>query len=109
MGALHPARRVPARSLEPSARKALETALVDPDRAIGSRFLYALQTVSADPKDRATNGQQTRQRVLAKLVAALSKKRGDPLSISLTTAANEAWNGTPLPSSTTDALVQQLI
>jgi hypothetical protein len=91
------------------AREALETALVDPDRAIGSQFLYALQTVSADPKARAANGQQDRQRVLEKLVAALSKKRGDALSISLTTAVNEAWNGTPLPSSTTDALVQQLI
>jgi hypothetical protein len=91
------------------AREALEAALVDPDRSISSRFLYALQTVSADPKDRAASGQQGRQRVLEKLVAALSKKRGDALSISLTTAVNEAWNGTPLPSSTTDALVQQLI
>ena len=87
------------------ARAALEAALIDPDHPIESGFLHALQAVGTDP----AQWQQNQQRALEGLVAALPRKRGPALSISLATAANEVWNFVPLAASTTDALVQQLV
>ena len=88
------------------ARESLGRALVDPDHPIDREFLNVLQVLDGDSKEHAY-GQ--RQQVLQELVAALPKKRGVALAISLTTAVNEAWNGVPLAASTTEALVRQLI
>jgi len=87
------------------ALEALDVALADPARAIDSRFMSALQSVGQEP----AQWQQSRQQAIERLVAVLPKKRDRALSISLATAANEAWNFAPVSASTTDALVRQLI
>lgn len=91
------------------ARAALQEALADPDRAIDGTFLYALTTINSDNNGGNTNWRETNQRVLEQLLAALPAKRGKALSVSLTTAVNEAWNGTALPQQTTDKLTAQLM
>jgi hypothetical protein len=92
-----------------AARDALEEALADPDRAIGGSFLYALQMINSEPGAGNTNWQTERQRAFEKLVAALPAKRGKTLSISLSAAVSEAWNGNVLPRQATDKLVNQLL
>lgn len=47
--------------------------------------------------------------MLAKSLLQATNKRGKALSISLSTAVNEAWNGNALPRQTTDKLVSQLV
>jgi len=92
-----------------AARSALEEALADPDRAIDGYFLSALRQVTSDFGAANTNWREDQQRAVEALIAALNTKRGKALSISLSTAANEAWNATELPKETTDKLVSQLI
>src|SRR5262249_14873385 len=80
------------------ARTALEEALADPDHAIESIFLNTLRTVSSDNNAVSyANWREAQQRVLEQLLAALPAKRGKALSISLSTALNEAWNLNALP------------
>jgi len=88
------------------ARTALEEALADPDRPIDSNFLYTLRTVSSDTN---TNWREAQQRVLEQLLATLPAKRGKALSISLSTALNQAWDLDALPQQTTEKLMAQLV
>jgi hypothetical protein len=92
-----------------AARSALEQALADPDHPIGGTFFNTLSIVNSDPAAANANWREDRQRALEELIAALSTKRGNALSISLSTAVNEAWNSTTLPKETTDKLASQLI
>ena len=92
-----------------AARSALEEALADPDHPINGIFLYTLRTVNSDPDIANANWRDGQQRAVEALIAALNTKRGKALSISLSTAVNEAWNSTALPKETTDKLVSQLI
>jgi hypothetical protein len=91
------------------ARSALEEALVDPNHPIDSNFLYALRMVSSDASAPNANWREAQQRVDEELFAALPAKRGKALSISLSTAVNEAWNGNAVPQQTQEKLVHQLI
>jgi hypothetical protein len=90
-------------------RSALEEALAAPDQPIDTNFLYTINMVNTDPGTPNTNWREDQQRVVEKLIAALPNKRGKALSISLSTAVNEAWNGTALPKELTDKLISQLI
>ena len=87
------------------ARTALEEALADPDHAIDGIFLSTLGNVNSDNHA----SRETREGALEQLLAALPAKRGQALSISLSTALNEAWNMDTLPPQTTDKLVAQLL
>jgi hypothetical protein len=91
------------------ARTALEEGLTDPDHPIDGNFLYALRMINSDPNAPNANWRETQQRVVEELVAALPAKRGKALSISLSTAVNEAWNGSAVPKQTQEKLVGQMI
>jgi hypothetical protein len=88
------------------ARTALEEALADPDHPVDGNFLYTFRTVSSDTN---SNWQEAQQRALEQLLAALPAKRGKALSISLSTAVNEALNLNALPQQTTEKLMAQLV
>jgi hypothetical protein len=94
-----------------AAYSALEDALKDPDRAINANFLYTRRMVSSDQNAPNPNWREAQQRVVEEMIAALPAKRGRALSISLSTAVNEVWNGNgnSLPQETTDKLVNQLV
>jgi len=92
-----------------AARSALAEALADSDHPINANFLYALRMVNSDPSATNANSREGQQRAVEELLAALPNKRGKALSISLSTAVNEAWNGDALPQQTTDKLVSQLV
>ena len=92
-----------------AARTALEEALADPDHPIDGRFLYTLRMVNSEPGATNENYREGQQRVVEELIAALNTKRGKALSVSLSTAVNEAWNSIALPKETTDKLVSQLL
>lgn len=91
------------------ARSALEEALADPDHPIDARFLYILRMVRSDPGTTSANWREDQQRGVEELFLALPNKRGKALSISLSTAVNEAWNGNALSQQTTGKLVNQLV
>lgn len=91
------------------ARSALEEALADPDHPIDSKLLYALRMINSDPNAPNANWREAQQRVAKELFAALPGKRGKALSISLSTAVNEAWNGNDVSQETQDKLVSQLV
>ena len=91
------------------AQRALQEALADPDHPIDGNFLYTLRMVNSDPSATNTDWREGQQRVVEELIAALNTKRGKALSISLSTAVNEAWNSVKLPKETTDKLVNQLL
>lgn len=91
------------------ARSALQDALADPEHPINTSFLYTLRIINADPNGTSANWREDQQRAVEALIAALPGKRGKALSISLTTAVNEAWNGDSVPRQTTDKLVNQLV
>jgi len=91
------------------ARSALEEALADPDHPIDGNFLYALRMINSDPNAPNANWREAQQKVAEELFAALPGKRGKALSISLSTAVNEAWNGNAVPQQTQEKLVSQLI
>lgn len=92
-----------------AARAALEEALADPDHPIGSTLLHALRTINSDTNDNNANWRETQQRVVEQLIAALPIKRGKALSVSLSTAVNQALDQSSLPRQTTDKLVGQLL
>ena len=91
------------------ARTGLEEALADPDHPIDSKFLYALRTINSDPNSPNANWRQAQQKVAEELFAVLPGKRGKALSISLSTAVNEAWNGNNVPRQTIDKWIAQLV
>ena len=91
------------------ARTALEQGLTDPDHPIDGNFLYSLRVINSDPNAPNTNWREAQQRVDEELFAALPGKRGKALSISLSTAVNEAWKGNAVPQQTQEKLVSQLI
>jgi len=91
------------------ARTALEEALADPDHPIDGNFLYALRILNSDSNAVDTNWRAAQQRAVEELVAALPAKRGKALSISLSTAVNQAWDLNAVPKQTTDKLVTQLV
>jgi hypothetical protein len=92
-----------------AARTALADALADSDHPIDATFLYTMRMVNSDPNTTNANWREDQQRVVEELLAALPNKRGKALSISLSTAVNEAWNGVALPRETTDKLASQLV
>jgi hypothetical protein len=92
-----------------AARSALQEALADPDHPIAGTFLYTLRMVNSEPGASNANWREGQQRALEALIAALNTKRGKALSVSLSTAVNEAWSLTALPKETTDKLVNQLV
>lgn len=92
------------------ARSALEEALTDPDHPINSTFLYTLRRVQSDSVNPNVNWREDQQKAVEELLLALPNKRGLALSVSLSTAVNEAWNDVnQLPQQTIDKLVNQLI
>jgi hypothetical protein len=91
------------------ARTALEEALADPDHPIDGNFLYTLGRISSDTNANNANWREIHQRVLEQLLAALPAKRGKALSISLSTALNQAWDLNALPQQTTEKLMTQLV
>lgn len=91
------------------ARTALEEALVDPDHHVNGNFLYALRMVNSDANATNANWRETQQRVVEQLIAALPVKRGKALSVSLSTATNQAWDLNLLPQQTTGKLVGLLV
>jgi len=91
------------------ARTALEEALADPDHPIDTNFLYALRMVNSDTNTPNANWREAQQRVIEELLAALPSKRGKALSISLSTAVNQAWDLNALPQQTTEKLAGQLV
>jgi hypothetical protein len=91
------------------ARRALEHELVEPDHPISDNFFYALQTLTAGPGMPNQDWKKGERQVLEDLVSALPAKRGEALTVSLTTAVNKAWNGVELPEQTTNALVKQMV
>jgi hypothetical protein len=91
------------------ARSALQEALADPEHPIDSNFLYTLGVVTSDPSIANASWREDHRRAVEELLAALPIKRGKALSISLSTAVNEVWNGNELPKQTTDKLVSQLV
>jgi hypothetical protein len=92
-----------------AARSALAEALADSDHPIDGHFLYTLRMVNSDPSAPNANWREEQQRAVEELLAALPNKRGKALSVSLSTAENEAWNGEALRRQTTDKLVTQLV
>jgi hypothetical protein len=91
-----------------AARSALEAALADPDHPIDSNFLYALRMIRSE-QGAPANWQEAQDKALEELLAALPVKRGNALSISLSTALNESWSGNAPTGQTTDRLASQLI
>jgi hypothetical protein len=91
------------------ARTALEEALADPDHPIDALFLYALRTVSSNTNANNANWRETQQEDLEPLLAALPAKRGQALSISVSTALNEALNSNAVPQQTTEKLMTQVV
>lgn len=92
-----------------AARRALEHELEEPDHPISDNFLYALQTLIASPGFPNPDWKKDERQVLEALVSALPAKRGNALTVSLTTAVNKVWNGAELPERTTNALVGQMV
>jgi hypothetical protein len=88
------------------ARTALEEALADPDHAIDAIFLYALENGDSDNNAGNANWLETQQRVIEQLLAALPAKRGKALSISLSTALNQAWDLNALPQQKPEKLMR---
>jgi hypothetical protein len=91
-----------------AARSALEAELVDPDHPISDTFLYTLRTLNSVGEPANQDWRDAQNRALQALVAALPAKRGKALTISLSTAVNEAWN-TDLPKQITEKLVEQMV
>ncbi len=91
------------------ARTALEEAIADPDHPVDSTLLNALRTVISDNNSSYASWREAQQRVVEQLLAALPAKRGNALSISLSTALNEAWNLDAVPQQTTEKLTSQLV
>ena len=94
------------------ARSAVQEALADPNHPITQNFLYMMRTLT--PEDRAVsmNPEQWREeqrQALEELIEVLPKKTGNALTVSLSTAANEAWNVPDMPKATIDKLTEQLI
>ncbi len=95
----------PERSL---ARTALEEELADPDHPVDANFLYTLRTVTADANGANADWREAQRKVVEELLAALPSKRGKALSVSLSTAVNQAWD-LNLPPQTIAKLISQLI
>jgi hypothetical protein len=91
------------------ARTALAEALADPEHPVDGNFLYTLRTVSSDTNASNVNWREIQQTVLEQLLAALPAKRGKALSVSLSTALNQAWDLNALPRQTTEKLMAQLV
>ncbi|PWT87769.1 MAG: hypothetical protein C5B55_14255 [Blastocatellia bacterium] len=91
------------------ARTTLAKELADPDHAIDGTFLYTFRMVSAEAGEVNANWREEQHLALESLINALPAKRGKALSISLSTAVNEAWNDDTSPQRITDALVKQLV
>ena len=80
------------------AQSALEYGLFDPDHPISDTFLDTLRTLNTkDPE----NWREAQRNSVESLIAALPAKRGDALTISLSTALYESWNIPDLPKQTT--------
>lgn len=90
-------------------RTAMEEALADPDHPIDGKFLYALRMVNSGANWPDSNWREAQQSVVEELLAALPGKRGKALSVSLSTAVNQAWDINALPRETTDKLISQLV
>jgi len=91
------------------ARRALEHELEEPEHPISDNFFYALQTLTGGAGAPDQDWRSDRRQVLESLVSALPAKRGMALTVSLTTAVNQAWNGVELPEQTTKALSEQMV
>ena len=92
-----------------TARGALEEELAKRDHPIDGNFLAALKAVSSASNGPGPNWREQQRKAVEELLAVLPNKQGKALSVSLRTAAYEAWNAGTLPKQTTDALAQALI
>ncbi len=90
-----------------AARSALEKELAGPDHPISDTFISTLRTVNTDPKDQ--NWREAQRKAVEDLIAVLPAKRGKALTVSLSTAANEAWNSGEVPKGITDRLIDQMV
>jgi hypothetical protein len=90
-----------------AVRSALEKELADPDHPITGTFISTLRAINTEPSEQ--NWREAQLKAIEDLVAALPNKRGKALSVSLSTAANEAWNSGDIPKQTTDHLIEQMI
>jgi len=90
-----------------AVKNALEHELADPDHPISDAFMSALRRVNEVPADQDWREEQGK--AVEQLIAALPAKRGKALTVSLSTALNEAWNSGGIPKPTTDRLVHQIV
>ena len=91
-----------------AVRSALEAELLDPDHPISDTFLYTLRTINTVGEPPNQDWRDAQTKTVEELVGALSGKRGKALTVSLSTAVNEAWNA-ELPKQTTDKLVGKMV
>jgi hypothetical protein len=91
-----------------AARSALETELRDPDHPISDTFLYTLRSINTVGESPNQGWRDAQSKALEALVAALPEKRGKALTISLSTAVNQAWNS-DVSKETTEKLVEQML
>jgi hypothetical protein len=92
-----------------AVRRALEAELVDPDHPISDTFLYTLRTINTNAEAPNQDWREAQRKAVEALAAALPEKRGKALTMSLSTAVNEAWNNPDLPQQTTEKLVGQMV
>jgi len=90
-----------------AVKGALEHELADPDHPISDVFISTLRRVNEDPTNE--NWRKVQRDAAEDLIAALPAKRGKALTVSLSTALNEAWNSGEVPKQTTDRLIEQMI
>ena len=94
------------------ARTAVREALADPNHPITQNFLYMMRMLT--PEDRAASmnrehWREEQRQTLEELIAVLPRKTGKALTVSLSTAVNEAWNGAEISKATMGRLTEQLI
>jgi hypothetical protein len=90
-----------------AVKGALEHELADPDHPISDTFMSALRRVNEAPIDQDWREEQRKE--AEQLIAALPAKRGKAMTVSLSTALNEAWNSGEVPKQTIDRLVEQIV
>jgi hypothetical protein len=90
-----------------AVKSALEKELANPDHPITDTFIYTLRSINTDPSDQ--EWREVQRKAVEDLVAALPAKRGKALTVSLSTALNEAWNSGDVSKQTTDRLIEQTV
>jgi hypothetical protein len=88
-------------------RSSLEKEMTDPDHPISEMFIWTVRAVDTGPSDE--HWREAQKNAIEELIAALPAKRGKALTISLSTALNEAWNSGDISKPTIDRLITQMV